>query len=78
MGIERQTSENSLGNNSLGKSFQNTKTKNSSIGSKSSIIPSFENCLGLTVLNNSSYPDASDESGNEQSLDYKVQRKNSS
>ena len=32
--------------------------------SKSSIIPSFENCLGLSI-NSSTFPEASDESGNE-------------
>lgn len=32
--------------------------------SKSSIIPSFDNCLGLSI-NNSTFPEASDESGNE-------------
>jgi hypothetical protein len=33
--------------------------------SKSSTVPSFENCLGLTVMNNSTFPDASDQSDNE-------------
>lgn len=63
MNIEKQVSENS-GVGSIGKSFQNTKTKNSSTVSKSSIIPSFDNCLGLSI-NSSTFPDASDESDNE-------------
>jgi hypothetical protein len=63
MNIERQISEHSLPG-SMGKSFQGTNTKNSTM-SKSSTVPSFENCLGLTVLNNGTYPDASDHSDNE-------------
>lgn len=40
-------------------------TKNSSTISKSSMVPSFENCLGLSIINSSTFPDHSDESDGE-------------
>ena len=50
MQIERQVSEASTGHGtaSLGKAFKSSTTNNSSTGSKSTIIPSFENCLGIS------------------------------